>query len=183
MFLVACLVKILMWVLMHAESSAAPPCVVTMHVESLEDWITREQPEKEVAMVALAGLYMHALHTRVFPSFSPEQLRLQHPQCVGEVLVRLHYCCNFDSRREVLKLCCFAGVAKALAKLHEAGYVYLNTKPSDVAWDIDTESWQLLDFSRTVPVGACTFIVFKCKLLMCSVLLIVKLCDGFWLKM
>jgi hypothetical protein len=46
-----------------------------------------------------------------------------------------------------------AGVAKALAKLHEAGYVFHNMKPSDVAWDADAESWQLLDFSRCVPSG------------------------------
>lgn len=45
------------------------------------------------------------------------------------------------------------GVAKALARLHEAGYVYHNIKPSDVAWDADSESWQLLDFSRSVPSG------------------------------
>jgi hypothetical protein len=40
---------------MHADEPAVPPCVVTMHAESLEDWLAREQPEKDAALAALAG--------------------------------------------------------------------------------------------------------------------------------
>lgn len=52
-----------------------------------------------------------------------------------------------------------AGVAKALARMHEVGFVYHNIKPSDVAWDADSASWQLLDFSRSVPSGMCMLLM------------------------
>lgn len=55
--------------------------------------------------------------------------------------------------RPSLPQCVFAGVAQALTKLHEAGYVYNNVKPSDIAWSSDKSSWELLDFSRCVAEG------------------------------
>lgn len=46
-----------------------------------------------------------------------------------------------------------AGIADALADLHEAGYVYYNMKPSDVGWLPAENMWMLLDFSRCVRAG------------------------------
>lgn len=45
-----------------ADETPVPLCVVTMHAESLEDWLTREQPEKEEAMMALAGACVCMAH-------------------------------------------------------------------------------------------------------------------------
>lgn len=46
-----------------------------------------------------------------------------------------------------------AGIADALADLHEAGYVYYNMKPSDVGWLPAENMWMLLDFGRCVRAG------------------------------
>lgn len=46
-----------------------------------------------------------------------------------------------------------AGIADAIADLHEAGYVYYNMKPSDVGWLPAENMWMLLDFSRCVRAG------------------------------